>query len=193
MSNNSTSRHIVVAISGASGSIYAKQLLDILVTTKNKISVVMSEHAKEIWNSEIGSSPAEYDFPIYSVKDFSVPFASGSNACDSCVIVPCSMGMLGRIAQGSSEDLIARTADVCFKERKQLIVVPRETPYTRIQLENMLRIHDAGGIILPATPSFYSGAKNIAELVDTVVSRIVDHLGIEYTPMTKRWGTAREA
>lgn len=181
-------KKIVVAISGASGAIYARQLLDILAPTPHQIAIVMSAHAREIWAAEVGTAIETYDRPIYDVSNFSVPFASGSNAWDACVVIPCSMGMLGRMAHGTSEDLIARTADVCLKERKQLIVVPRETPYTRIQLDNMLRLTDAGAVIMPASPSFYGRPQTIEAVVDTVVARIVDHLGIAYTPKTQRWG-----
>ncbi len=181
-------KKIVVALSGASGSIYAKQLLDILAPSPHQIAIVRSDHAQQIWDSEVGADIAAYDRPIYGIHDFSVPFASGSNAWDACVIIPCSMGMLGRIAHGTSEDLIARAADVCLKERKQLIVVPRETPYSRIQLDNMLRLTDAGAIIMPASPSFYGKPTSIEAVVDTVVARIVDHLGITYVPKTERWG-----
>jgi flavin prenyltransferase len=181
-------KKIVIAISGASGAIYAKQTLDILAPSPNQVAIVMSEHARQIWDAEVGTDITHYDRPIYPLTDFTVPFASGSNAWDACVVVPCSMGMLGRLAHGTSEDLIARTADVCLKERKSLIVVPRETPYSRIQLDNMLRLTDAGATILPASPSFYSQPKDITEVVDTVVSRIIDHLGMAYTPHTGRWG-----
>lgn len=181
-------KKIVVAISGASGAIYARHVLDILAATPHQIAIVMSTHAREIWASEVGTSIETYDRPVYGVENFSVPFASGSNAWDACVIIPCSMGMLGRIAHGTSDDLIARTADVCLKERKQLIVVPRETPYTRIQLDNMVRLTEAGAVIMPASPSFYGKPQTIEALVDTVVARIVDHLGIAYTPKTRRWG-----
>ncbi len=184
-----TRKKIVIAISGASGAIYAQQLLDVLVQTPHDISIVMSDHARAIWATEVGTRIESYDRTIFSKTDFTAPFASGSNACDACVIIPCSMGLLGRIAHGLADDLTARTADVCLKERKQLIVVPRETPYTRIQLTNMLALTDAGAVIMPASPSFYAQPKNIPQLVDTVVARIVDHLGIDYVPMTKRWGT----
>lgn len=183
----SSPKHIVVAVSGASGAIYAQQLLDILVKARQRVSLVMSAHAEAIWHDELGT-PLEYDVRRYDIHDFHAPFASGSNACDACVIVPCSMGMLGRIAGGHAGDLIARTADVCFKERRQLIIVPRETPYTRIQLENMLRVHDAGATIMPASPSFYGKPQDLPAAIDTVVARIVDHLGVAYTPSTPRWG-----
>lgn len=182
-------QRIVVALSGASGAIYAKQLLDFLVTTPHQFAIVASEHAAQIWAAEVGGSPAQYDRPLYAPMDFSAPFASGSNVWDACVIVPCSMGMLGRIAHGTSEDLIARCGDVFLKERRRLIVVPRETPYTLVHLENMAAVTRAGATVLPASPSWYGKPATLEALVDTVVARIADHLGIPYTPKTGRWGT----
>ena len=182
-----TTKKIVVAISGASGSIYAKRLLDNLVQTSHQVAIVMSEHALQIWQTELeGFDIRSYDRPIYGIKDFSVPFVSGSNAWDACVVIPASMGMLGRIAHGYSDDAIARTADVQLKERKQLILVLRETPYNLVQIENMKLLTLAGAIIFPATPSFYSKPKTIEESVDTVVARLLDHLGIE-NHLRKRW------
>lgn len=173
-------KKIVVAISGASGSIYAKRLLDNLVQTNAQTAIVMSDHASQIWKEELeGFDIRKYDRPIYGIRDFIVPFVSGSNAWDACVIIPASMGMVGRIAHGYSDDVIARTADVQLKERKQLILVPRETPYHLIHIENMRLLTMAGAIILPATPSFYSKPKTIEEAVDTVIARILDHLEIE--------------
>lgn len=179
---------IVIAISGASGAIYAKQLLDFLVTTPHQVAIVASEHARQIWDAEVDRPLAQYDRPVHSVRDFSVPFASGSNVWDACVVVPCSMGMLGRIAHGTSDDLIARCGDVFLKERRQLILVPRETPYTLIHLQNMVTVTQAGATVLPATPSWYGRPQTLEQLVDTVVARIVDHLGIAYAPKTARWG-----
>ncbi len=180
-------KKIVVAISGASGSLYAKRLLDNLVPTQNQIAIVMSEHAAQIWNEELdGFDIKKYDRPIFGIRDFNVPFVSGSNAWDACVVIPASMGMIGRIAHGYSDDVIARTADVQMKERKQLILVPRETPYNLIHLENMRLLALAGAMIFPATPSFYSKPKTLEEAVDTVIARILDHLGVENT-LRQRW------
>lgn len=186
----STPKKIVICVSGASGAIYAKQLLDALRATPHQVAIVASDHAQQIWDAEIGAPAlASYDYPIHHRRDFSVPFASGSNVWDACVIVPCSMGMLGRIAHGLADDLIARCGDVFLKERRPLILVPRETPYTAIQLQNMLTLTQNGATILPASPSFYSRPDSIPGLIDTVTSRIMDHLKIEYAPMTTRWGT----
>ena len=179
-------KKIVVAISGASGSIYAKRLLDNLAGSPTEVAIVLSEHAKQIWDEELGTDITQYDRPIHGIRDFKVPFVSGSNAWDACVVVPCSMGMLGRIAHGYSDDVIARTADVQMKERKQLILVPRETPYNLVQIENMKLLAQAGVLIMPATPSFYSKPKTIEEAVDTVISRILDHLDIN-NHLRPRW------
>lgn len=188
MQNGETAQKIVVCISGASGAIYAKQLLDVLVASPHRVAIVASEHAKQIWVDEVGGSPAQYDCAHYAIHDFTAPFASGSNVWDACVIVPCSMGMLGRIAHGTAEDLIARCGDVFLKERRRLILVPRETPLTLIHLENMRTLTLAGATILPASPSFYGRPRSLEEAVDTVVARIVDHLGLAYSPKTQRWG-----
>ena len=180
-------KKIVVCISGASGSIYPKRLLDHLAKTPNQVAIVMSEHAQQIWNEELdGFDIRQYDRPIYGIRDFSVPFVSGSNAWDACVVIPASMGMVGRIAHGYSDDSIARTADVQLKERKQLILMPRETPYNLVQIENMKLLTLAGAIIMPATPSFYSKPKTLEEAVDTVIARVLDHLGVENN-LRKRW------
>lgn len=180
-------KKIVVAISGASGAVYAKRLLDHLARSPHQIAVVMSEHAAQIWAEELdGFNIRSYDRSIYGIRDFSVPFVSGSNAWDACVVIPASMGMIGRIAHGYSDDAIARTADVQLKERKKLILVPRETPYNLIHIENMRLLSLAGAVILPASPSFYSRPKTIEEAVDTVVARVLDHLGIENN-LRKRW------
>lgn len=178
---------IVVAISGASGAIYAKRLLDNLSASRQAVAIVMSEHARQIWETELeGFDIRLYDFPIHDIRNFAVPFVSGSNAWEACVIIPASMGMIGRIAHGYSDDVIARTADVQLKEQKKLIVVPRETPYNLIHIENMRLLTLAGATIFPATPSFYSKPKTIEEAVDTVIARILDHLGLE-NKLRPRW------
>lgn len=180
-------KKIAVAISGASGAIYPKRLLDCLAQTPHTVAIVMSDHARQIWNEELeGFDIRRYDRPVYGIHDFSVPFVSGSNAWDTCVVIPASMGMIGRIAHGYSDDAIARTADVQLKERKQLILVPRETPYNLVHLENMRLLTLAGALILPASPSFYSRPKTLEEVVDTVIARVLDHLGVENT-LRKRW------
>lgn len=170
-------RKIVVAVTGASGSIYAKILFKKLLALKNEldeVGVVFSSNAADIWKFELNEEfKEEAPLQMYVKTDFYAPFASGSSSFDTLIICPCSMGTLGRIAAGISDDLITRAADVMLKERRKLIVVPRETPYNLIHLENMKTLTLAGGIICPATPSFYSQPKNIEELAETVVDRIL--------------------
>ena len=181
---------IIIAITGASGSIYPKLLLDKVLTIKNQwneLSLVMTENSKLVWKTELSNeSYADYDIKLYTQHDFMAPFASGSGKYDIMVIVPCSMGTLGRIATGISSDLITRAADVILKERRKLICVVRETPYNLIHLQNMEKITLAGGIICPATPSFYSKPKTIEEVAATVVDRIIDLAGLQIE--TYRWG-----
>src|SRR4030043_2277 len=178
-----TNRKIIIAITGASGSLYAKILLDKLVSLKNppqEIAVIFSDKAKEIWEYEIGEKyKAKPPAKEYKNSSFFAPFASGSSDYDTMIICPASMGMLGRIAGGTSDNLIARAADVMLKERRKLIIVPRETPYNLIHIRNMETLTLAGAIICPATPSFYSNPKTIDDLVMTVVNRILDLAGFE--------------
>jgi len=180
---DSRNRKIVLAVTGASGSIYARKLLEKLQQLKNppeEVAVIFSETAKDIWEAETGQkyslSPPAKEF---SNKTFYAPFASGSSLYDTMIICPASMGMTGRIANGTSEDLIARTADVMLKERRRLIIVPRETPYSLIHINNMKTLTLAGAIICPATPSFYSNPETIDDLVMTVVNRIIDLAGFD--------------
>lgn len=189
--NDKVRQKIVVAITGASGSVYAKVLLTKLSQLRDQvkeISVVMSENAKEIWKTELDDETYK-DFKVnyFSQQDFSAPFASGSGQYTTMIIVPCSMGTLGRIATGVSNDLISRAADVILKERRKLICVARDTPYNLIHIKNMETITLAGGIICPATPSFYSKPKTIEEVAATVVDRVIDLSGLEQKSF--RWGT----
>ncbi|HZY36779.1 MAG TPA: UbiX family flavin prenyltransferase [Mucilaginibacter sp.] len=176
-------KKIVIAVTGASGSVYAKLLLDKLQQLSAQISevgVVMSDNAKQVWKLELGNQDyANYPFKFYAKTDFMAPFASGSARFDTMVIVPCSMGTLGRIAAGTSDDLIARAADVILKERRKLILVPRDMPFNLIHIRNMETITLAGGIICPAIPSYYSKPKTIEDLAMTVVNRVVDLIGLE--------------
>jgi len=182
-------KKIIVAITGASGSIYAKVLLDKLVTLKDQIDsvgIVMSDNAKDVWKFELGDT--SYDnlpFKIYNKNDFFAPFASGSAKYESMVICPCSMGTMARIATGISNDLTTRAADVILKERRKLILVTRDTPLSLIHIENMRSVTLAGGIILPASPSFYSKPQSFEDLAATVVDRIIDQIGL--TQNTYRW------
>ena len=181
---------IVVAITGASGSIYAKLLLDKLSAIKEQwaeLGVVMTENAKLVWKTELDNQDFDtYDVRYFSQQDFFAPFASGSGNYDTMIIVPCSMGSLGRIATGVSNDLITRAADVILKERRKLICVVRDTPYNLIHIRNMEVVTLAGGIICPATPSFYSKPKTIEEAAATVIDRVIDLAGLQIN--TFRWG-----
>lgn len=182
-------KKIAVGIGGASGSIYAKVLFEKLITLKDqwsKVGVVMSENAKFNWTYELGDKSYEtYPFDFYTKNDFMAPFASGSAKYDTMIICPCSMGLLARVATGVSNDLMTRAADVILKERRRLIVVPRETPYSLIHLNNMKTLTEAGAIICPASPSFYHMPNSVYELVETVVDRVLDLAGFDMN--IKRW------
>ena len=181
---------ILVAITGASGSIYAENLLrklSVLNDQWDEIAVVMTENAKTVWQTELGNSAWEgLPYRYYGTTDFMAPFASGSGQYDTMIIVPCSMGTLGRIASGVSNDLITRAADVILKERRKLVCVVRETPYSLIHIRNMETVTLAGGIICPATPSFYSKPSTPDEIAGTVVDRVLDLAGFDIS--TYRWG-----
>lgn len=188
MSNNK--HKIAIAVTGASGSIYAKVLLDKLLLLKeqtSEISLVMSDNAKDIWQFELGNDAYKnYPFKIYSKTDFSAPFASGSAKYNTLIICPCSMGTLARVATGISNDLITRAADVILKERRKLILVTRDTPLSLIHINNMRTVTEAGGILCPATPSFYSKPQTIEEVAATVIDRVIDLAGLEQD--SYRWG-----
>ncbi len=181
---------IVVAITGASGSIYAKRLLEKLNALNNQVSewsVIMTENAKMVWQTELGNR--EYEFfnnRMFALHDFNAPVASGSGRYHTMIIIPCSMGTMGRIASGISNDLISRAADVILKERRKLICVVREAPYNLIHIRNMETITLAGGVICPATPSFYSHPKTPEEIADTIVDRVIDLAGLNIKSF--RWG-----
>ena len=177
---------IVVAITGASGAIYAQRLLDNL--RSHEVHLVMSEHACEVVTEELpeGKLALGADVTRYENSSMQVPFVSGSAKFDAMVVVPCSMGTLGRIANGTSDDTVCRAADVFLKERRKLILVPRETPLNLIHVRNMERVLEAGANLIPAIPSFYGRQQNVLDVVDTVVARVLDHLGIEHA-LVKRW------
>jgi 4-hydroxy-3-polyprenylbenzoate decarboxylase len=182
-------RKIVIAITGASGAIYAKLLLEQLQKLREQIAnvgIIMSNNAKQVWEYELGDdSYRNLPFQFYDKHDFMAPFASGSARYDTMVIIPCSMGTLGRIAAGTSDDLITRSADVVLKERRRLILVARDTPLNLIHLRNMQTVTEAGGIICPAVPSYYSLPKSVEEVAMTVVNRVIDLMGLEQD--TYRW------
>lgn len=170
---------IIVAITGASGSIYAQRTLFHLSRRDDvEVGVVLSRNALTVWEQELGTKP-EIPFQVYERGDFFAPFASGSARYMNMLIVPCSMGTLGRIACGISDDLITRAADVILKERRRLICMVRDTPLSLIHLENMTKVTQAGGIILPAAPSFYSKPQTFEQLADTVVHRALDLMGLD--------------
>ena len=181
---------IAVAVTGASGAIYAKVLLDKLMAIRNQwqeLSLVMSSNAKEIWKNELGNeSYADYPVRYFDKYDFSAPFASGSAKYSHLIVVPCSMGTLGRIASGVSDDLLTRAADVILKERRKMILMIRETPYHLIHIRNMETVTLAGGIICPASPSFYSNPNSFEMLAATVIDRILDLSGLDISSF--RWG-----
>src|SRR5215469_17459205 len=168
---------LVLAATGASGAIYLQRLLDQIDASANEVHLVMSAFAKQIVHDELGSLRVPPGVIEHNDKSMNVSFASGSTLFDAMVIVPCSMGTIGRIAAGTSESLIIRAADVFLKERRKLILVPRETPWSLIHLRNCATLAEAGATILPAIPSFYSRPKSIDDLADTVVHRILDQLG----------------
>ena len=183
-------KKIAVAITGASGSIYAKLLLQKLEVLKDQVgelSIVMSANAPFVWETELGDKGYnDFKARYFSAKDFTAPFASGSAQYDALIIIPCSMGTLGRIASGVSNDLTTRGADVMLKERKKLILVLRDTPYNLVHIRNMETVTLAGGIICPASPSFYSNPKTIEDAAFTVVNRVIDLAGLRNESF--RWG-----
>lgn len=182
-------KRIVVAGTGASGAIYLQRLLHYLAADPagHEVHLVLSNYAKVVVAEELADG---LDLPKsviqHGLKSMNAPFASGSARFDAMVVIPCSMGTMGRIAAGTSEDLLLRAADVFLKERRKLILVPRETPWSLIHLRNATTLTEAGALILPASPGFYHRPATIEELADTVVWRVLDHLGVD-TPGGKRW------
>jgi len=181
---------IIIGITGASGSIYGKRLLDKLATLQDQItecSVIFSANSIDVWKFELGEFDAtKIPFTIYSPDDFFAPMASGSTGYEVMIICPCTMGTLGRIAAGISSDLMTRAADVVLKERGKLILVIREMPYNLIHINNMKLLTAAGAIICPASPSFYSKPKTIDEAVMTIVDRVLKLAGFDFSSF--RWG-----
>ena len=184
---------VVIALTGASGALYAKILMEkckkLIESGQIKaLGVIMSDNAKSVWETEIGPFSAEnWPFTFWGKDNFYAPFASGSARYNNMVICPCSMGTMARIATGISNDLTTRAADVMLKERRKLILVTRETPLNLIQLNNMKTITEAGGIICPASPSFYSKPQTIEEVCATVIDRVIDLMGLNAT--TYRWNS----
>lgn len=183
---------IVVAITGASGSLYAQRLLDHLDPAQHEIQVVMSNYAHAVVAEELpGGLRLPAGVKAHGLKSMNVPFASGSNAFDAMVIIPCTMGTLGRIAHGFSEDVLLRTADVMLKEKKKLILVPRETPISLIHVKNFELLLLAGATLIPANPSYYTRPATVEAVVDTVVARVLDHLGLPQN-LVARWQDEKE-
>lgn len=183
---------VVLAISGSSGSVYARQLVRSLLEVKDEVTtaVVMTDNAVVNWELENGKwDPSEIPFDLYDNRDFTAPFASGSANFEAMIICPCSMGMIGRIANGISNDLMTRAADVILKEGRKLVLVPRETPLNLIHLKNMVRLTEAGAIMCPAIPSFYSQPKTIDDIVRTVTDRALKLIGIDTGGF--QWGSDR--
>lgn len=169
---------LVIAATGASGAIYLQRLLEQIDFAAHEVHLVMSAHARQVAKEELGNFKIPKGPVQHSENDLNVPFVSGSARFDAMVVVPCSMATLGRIASGSSDTALLRAADVFLKERRKLILVPRETPWSLIHARNIVTLLEAGAIVLPAIPSFYSRPNSVAEVVDTVVWRILDQIGL---------------
>ncbi len=183
---------ILVAITGASGALYAQRLLDNLDPRSHEIHVVMSNYAQQVIAEELpGGLRLPEGVKPHGLKSMNAPFASGSNPPDAMVVIPCTMGTLGRIAHGYSEDVLLRAADVVLKEKKKLILVPRETPLNLVHVKNFELLMLAGATILPANPSLYTRPQTVEQVVDTVVARVLDHLGVP-NKLTPRWAEERE-
>lgn len=184
-------KRIVLGLSGASGAPYARRLIEVLTRsdfgTEIELSLVLSRTAETVWQHECGQSPRAHGLPCYDGRDYAAPFASGSSAPDAMAIVPASMSSIARIAHGISDDLLTRAADVMLKERKPLVVMPREAPYSAIHLENMLALARAGALVVPASPSFYGRPQTLQDAIDSVLARVLDHLTLP-NALSKRWG-----
>jgi len=182
---------IVIAATGASGAIYLHRLLAQIDSIKHEVHLVVSSYAHQVIKEELGELNVPPGVHQHGDKSMNVPFVSGSAHFDAMVICPCSMGTLGRIASGTSETTILRAADVFLKERRKLILVPRETPWNLIHARNVVTLMEAGAIVMPASPAFYSKSKTIDDLVDTVVLRVLDQIGLP-VPGTFRWAESAE-
>ncbi len=180
---------LVLAGTGASGAIYLQRLLLRLDPVLHDVHLILSAYARQVIAEELGELHVPVGVHQHGDKSMNVPFASGSARFDAMVVVPCSMGTLGRIAAGTSDTTILRAADVFLKERRKLILVPRETPWNLIHARNVTTVMEAGGIVMPASPGFYSRPTTVEELADTVVIRILDQLGIDM-PGAYRWKEA---
>ena len=182
---------LVIAATGASGTIYLQRLLEQIDCTTNEVHLIMSGHARQVASQEVDELRLPAGVHKQSENDLNVPYVSGSARFDAMVIVPCSMSTLGRLASGSGESALLRTADVFLKERRKIVVVPRETPWSLIHARNVVTLLEAGAIVLPAIPAFYSRPQSVTDVVDTVVWRILDQLGLP-NPRAFRWKDERE-
>jgi 4-hydroxy-3-polyprenylbenzoate decarboxylase len=189
-------QRLVVAISGASGALYAQRLLLALARTQHQVEIVASRIGEDVFRQETGTGLERFvgelggetaRFKIWDRNDLYAPFSSGSQIYDAMAVVPCSGGLLGRAATGVSSDLISRACDVFLKENRKLVLLVREAPFSEIHLQNMLTLRRAGAIILPASPGFYTRPKDIGELVDSVVQRVLDHMGLADVEVHRRW------
>lgn len=178
---------LLIAVTGASGAVYAQRLLDAVDPTTNEVHVILSQYAPQVVSAELdGGLRLRDGVSSHSHRSMNLPFASGSNPPDAMVVIPCSMGTLGRIAHGVSSDALLRCADVVLKERRKLILVPRETPLSLVHVKNFELLILAGAILLPANPSFYSRPQTVEAVADTVVARVLDHLGLP-NDLHARW------
>jgi 4-hydroxy-3-polyprenylbenzoate decarboxylase len=187
-----TRKKIVVGVTGASGAPYARRAIQTLAHRDDvELAVCLSETAPEVWALECGGDLREalgaLDVPCHGLRDYRAPFASGSAGWDAMVIVPCSMSTVARIAHGISDSLLTRAADVMLKEKRQLVVVPRETPLSLIHLENLTVLARAGATVIPAMPAFYNKPQTLDHAIDSVVARVLDHVGVSHA-LGKRWG-----
>jgi 4-hydroxy-3-polyprenylbenzoate decarboxylase len=180
---------ILVAVTGASGSLYAQRLLDNLDPAQHELHLVLSRYAPAVLAQELpGGLRTPPGVKVHRLASMAAPFASGSNPPDAMVVIPCSMGTLGRIAHGLSDDLLLRAADVVLKERRRLILVPRETPLNLVHVKNFELLLLAGATLLPANPSFYAHPQTVEQVADTVVARVLDHLGLKHALIPKWQG-----
>ncbi len=177
---------LVIAATGASGTIYLQRLLSQIDAKANEVHLVMSGHARQVAATELRNFQLPAGVVEHGENDLNVPFVSGSARFDAMVVIPCSMATLGRIASGTGESALLRAADVFLKERRKLVLVPRETPWNLVHARNVVTVLEAGAVVLPAIPSFYSNPSSVEAVVDTVVWRVLDQIGLP-SPKTYRW------
>jgi 4-hydroxy-3-polyprenylbenzoate decarboxylase len=180
-------KRIIVGVTGASGAPYAARVLEFLRDAPNvEVDLVFTRTGRLVWNHEVGADPTAYGHRTWNPSDFTAPFASGSARYDGMIVVPCSAGSAARIAHGLSTDLVGRAADVMLKERRPLVLIVRETPFSLIHLRNLTQLAEAGAVVMPASPGFYHRPTTVQEMVDHVVARALDRLGVE-NELFRRW------